>query len=111
LVGANTEIGSIEAGKKADLILLDPDVPSMRPVVRVLTNVVQYGHPGIVRFVMVDGDLLMRARRVLTVDGPEALGAAQAVIERRWQDMLVWNPNMPPAPDSPAWPHGWVGMR
>jgi 5-methylthioadenosine/S-adenosylhomocysteine deaminase len=71
-VGADTEIGSIEVGKKADL-----NVPSMRPVVRVVANVVHYGHPGIVQSVMADGSFLMRERRVLTVDELAVLDAAQ----------------------------------
>lgn len=102
-VGAETEIGSIEVGKKADLTLLDLNVPSMRPIVRLVANVVHYGHPGIVHSVMADGSFLMRDRRVLTVDEPAVLDAAQAVTERVWQRMLTRNPDMPPPPDSPAW--------
>jgi 5-methylthioadenosine/S-adenosylhomocysteine deaminase len=104
-VGAETEIGSIEVGKKADLTLLDLNVPSMRPIVRVVANVVHYGHPGIVHSVIADGIFLMRDRCVLTVDEPVVLDAAQAVTERVWQRMLARNPDMPPPPDSPAWLH------
>jgi 5-methylthioadenosine/S-adenosylhomocysteine deaminase len=104
-VGADSEIGSIEAGKKADLTLLDLNVPSMRPIVRVVANVVHYGHPGIVHSVMADGSFLMRDRRVLTVDEPVVIDAAQAVTERVWQRMLARNPDIPPPPDSPAWLH------
>jgi 5-methylthioadenosine/S-adenosylhomocysteine deaminase len=52
---------------------------------------------------MADGSFLMRDRRVLTVDEPAVLDAAQAVTERVWQRMVTRNPEMPPPPDSPAW--------
>jgi 5-methylthioadenosine/S-adenosylhomocysteine deaminase len=104
-VGAETEIGSIEPGKKADLTLLDLNVPSMRPIVRVVANVVHYGHPGIVHSVMADGSFLMRDRRVLTVSEPAVLDAAQTVTERVWQRMLTRNPDIPPPLESPDWLH------
>lgn len=102
-VGDEAEIGSIETGKKADLTLLDLNVPCMRPIVRVVANVMHYGHPGIVHSVMTDGVFLMRDRRVLTVDESALLQAAQAVTERVWQRMLAGNPDLPPPPDAPDW--------
>jgi len=62
-VGADTEIGSIEVGKKADLTLLDLNAPSMRPMVRFVAEVMHFSHPGIVHSVMTDRDVLMRDRR------------------------------------------------
>ena len=76
-VGAQAEIGSIELGKKADLTLLDLNMPSMRPIIRLVANVVHYGHPGIVHSVMADGVFLMRDRKVLTLDEPALLQEAQ----------------------------------
>lgn len=93
-VGAEMEIGSIEAGKKADLTLLDLNVPSMRPIIRLVANVVHYGHPGIVHSVMSDGVFLMRDRRVLTLDEPALLREAQTVTEHVWQRMLARNPDI-----------------
>jgi 5-methylthioadenosine/S-adenosylhomocysteine deaminase len=59
-LGALDQIGSIEAGKKADLVLLDLNQPSLRPQINLVSNLVHYGHPGLVEAVMVDGEFLMR---------------------------------------------------
>ncbi|MBV9782205.1 MAG: amidohydrolase family protein [Acidisphaera sp.] len=102
-VGAAAEIGSIETGKKADLTMLDLNTPVMRPIVRLTSNLVHYGHPGIVHSVMVDGAFVMRDRRVLTIDEPALLREAQAVTRGVWQRMLANNPDIAPPPGGLAW--------
>jgi 5-methylthioadenosine/S-adenosylhomocysteine deaminase len=93
-VGAAAEIGSLEVGKRADLTLLDMNTPAMRPAIRPLSNIVHYGHPGIVHSVMVDGAFLMRDRVVLSLDEPALLAEAQAVTRRVWERMLAANPDI-----------------
>jgi 5-methylthioadenosine/S-adenosylhomocysteine deaminase len=93
-VGAGGEIGSIEASKRADLTLIDMNTAAMRPAIRPLSNIVHYGHPGIVHSVMVDGAFLMRDRRVLTIDEPALLAEAQAVTRRVWERMAAANPDI-----------------
>ncbi|MGY4802368.1 amidohydrolase family protein [Teichococcus aerofrigidensis] len=93
-LGAASEIGSIEAGKKADLTFIDLNTPAMRPVVRLVSNIVHYGHPGTVRSVMVDGDFILRDGRVLTVDEPALLREAQSVTRRVWERMIAQNPDL-----------------
>ena len=61
-VGAQAEIGTIEPGKQADLTLIDLATPAMRPAIHPLSNIVHYGHPGIVHSVLCDGAWLMRDR-------------------------------------------------
>jgi 5-methylthioadenosine/S-adenosylhomocysteine deaminase len=102
-VGAEAEIGSIEVGKKADLTLLDLSTPSMRPIIRVVANIVHYGHPGIVHSVMTDGEFLMRDRKVLALDEPAVLEEAQQVTQRVWQRMMAKNPDIPPPPGGLNW--------
>lgn len=93
-VGAAHDIGSIEAGKKADLTFIDMNTPAMRPAIRPVSNIVHYGHPGIVHSVMVDGGFLMRDRRVLSIDEPALLAEAQAVTRRVWERMMAENPDI-----------------
>ncbi len=102
-VGAAAEIGSIEPGKKADLTIIDLNLPSMRPIIRLVSNIVHYGHPGIVHSVMTDGAFLMRDRKVLALDEPALLKEAQKVTERVWQRMMAKNPDIPPPPDGLHW--------
>lgn len=93
-VGALAEIGSIEPGKRADLTIIDLNAPAMRPAIRPLSNLVHYGHPGIVHSVMVDGGFLMRERVMLTVDEAEVLRVAEAATGRVWARMLDANPDL-----------------
>lgn len=102
-VGALDEIGSIEVGKKADLTIIDLNVPAMRPVIRLVPNIVHYGHPGIVHSVMTDGTFLMRGRKVLAVDEELLLRESQKVTERVWQRMMAKNPDIPPPPGGLHW--------
>lgn len=98
-VGAAAEIGSIEPGKKADLTFIRLDTPAMRPLINPVSNLVHYGHPGIVHSVMVDGDFLMRDGAVLTIDEPDLLRRAEEATARVWARMLEANPDLkPPRP-------------
>jgi 5-methylthioadenosine/S-adenosylhomocysteine deaminase len=102
-VGAEAEIGSLEVGKKADLTILDLNTPSLRPIINLAGSVVHYGHPGCVHSVMVDGEFLMRDRRVLTLDENALMAEAQRVTQRVWERMLAKNPDIPPPPGGLRW--------
>jgi len=102
-VGAQDEIGSIETGKKADLTIIDLNTPAMRPVIRLVSNIVHYGHPGIIHSVMVDGEFVMRDRKVLTIDEQALLDEAQAVTQRVWERMIAANPDITPPPGALRW--------
>ena len=102
-VRADGEIGSIEVGKKADLTFLTLNAPAMRPAIRVVSNIVHYGHPGVVQSVMVDGVFLMRDGVVLSVDEDAVLREAQAVTRRVWARMEAENPDIARAEGEMDW--------
>jgi 5-methylthioadenosine/S-adenosylhomocysteine deaminase len=102
-VGAQSAIGSIETGKKADLTIIDLNQPAMRPLIRLVPNLVHYGHPGIVHSVIVDGEFVMRDRKVLTIDEQALLDEAQAVTQRVWERMIAANPDITPPPGILRW--------
>jgi 5-methylthioadenosine/S-adenosylhomocysteine deaminase len=62
------EIGSLEAGKKADLILLDRGAWGFVPLNDPVRNLAFSVTSEAVRTVLVDGRLVMRDRRILTFD-------------------------------------------
>jgi 5-methylthioadenosine/S-adenosylhomocysteine deaminase len=63
---------------------------------------VHYGHPGLVHSVMVDGQFVMRDRKILTIDEDALLDEAQEVTERVWRRMIADNPDIaPPASEIP----------
>ena len=94
-LGVLDQIGSIEAGKKADLTLLDLNQPSMRPQINLVSNLVHYGHPGVVDSVMVDGEFLMRGGKILCVDEKEVVRNAQAATAGAWRRLHEKNPDLP----------------
>ena len=72
--------GSLEAGKKADLIIIDPHGPSMMPVNDRIAALVTAMHSSNITCSMCDGKWLMKDRKILTLDEDAILeeGAARA---------------------------------
>jgi 5-methylthioadenosine/S-adenosylhomocysteine deaminase len=76
-LGMEQEIGSLEAGKRADIILVDWFKPHLVPMNMPVYRIVYYANGEDVSDVLVDGRVLMRERRVLTVNEEKVLTAAQ----------------------------------
>lgn len=76
--------GSLETGKKADLIVLDTQRAHLVPALRIVSAWIHNGQPADIEAVMVDGRFLMRDRRVLTMDEPALIAAADKVGRRVW---------------------------
>ena len=78
--------GSLEAGKKADLIVIDPHGPSMMPVNDKIAALVTAMHSANIESTMCDGKWLMRERKILTLDEEailkEACERAAAIYKR-----------------------------
>ncbi len=62
------EIGSLEPGKRADLVCFDRDAPEWRPLLNPLNNLVYAASGASVRSVMIDGRLVLDEGRLTTVD-------------------------------------------
>ncbi len=82
----DTEIGLLQAGKKADLILVDLKKPHLTPVLNrpkpnVVSLLVYHAVGSDVDTTIVNGKVLMLHRKVLTVDESKALEEAQAAAE------------------------------
>jgi len=75
------EIGSIERGKKADLVLLDARKPHLYPLNMPVDKVTCFANGGDVDTVIVDGRVLMMGGEVKTVDEQAILDRAQEEIE------------------------------
>ncbi len=71
------EIGSLEVGKKADLIVIDPNSATMLPMHDPVANMVSSLRADNVQSVMVDGRWLMLNHRILTVDENSVLAEAR----------------------------------
>jgi len=87
-VNQASSIGSLEVGKKADLIVLDMMKPHLIPSGRVLSVWIHNGQPSDIETVMVDGKFIMRDHRILTVDEEAIMEEAYRVNERVWGRIL-----------------------
>lgn len=68
MLGAEREIGSIEPGKRADLTAVDMRRPHLTPAPDPVSTLVASANGADVSHVMVDGRLLVRKGKVLTMD-------------------------------------------
>ena len=66
-------IGSLEVGKRADIIVLDADSPSLMPNFDPHTTIATCATRADVRHVIVDGNVVVRDRKCLTIDHKSAV--------------------------------------
>ncbi|WP_379133709.1 amidohydrolase [Paenibacillus sp. sgz500958] len=71
LLNIADETGTLETGKKADLILIDMNKPHLQPVHHVASLLAYSANGGDVDTTIVNGQILMRNRRLLTIDEEE----------------------------------------
>ncbi|MFN7936688.1 MAG: amidohydrolase [Bryobacteraceae bacterium] len=81
-LGLDKEIGSIESGKRADLILVRTDAPHAVPMYDVVSQMVYALKGQDVNDVMVNGKLIVKDRRVLTLDAAKILAKAREYKQR-----------------------------
>ncbi|HXG59686.1 MAG TPA: amidohydrolase [Thermoanaerobaculia bacterium] len=81
-LGLEAKIGTLEAGKQADVIVIDLRQAKSQPVYSVESAVVYAASGSAVTTTIVDGTILMRDGRVLTVNEPETLAKAKQYRDR-----------------------------
>jgi 5-methylthioadenosine/S-adenosylhomocysteine deaminase len=87
-LGLEKSVGSLEVGKKADIILIDLLKPHLRPLHNVYASILYSARGGDVDTVIVDGKILMENRVVKTLDEHAVVEKA----ERRAFELLSRNP-------------------
>jgi 5-methylthioadenosine/S-adenosylhomocysteine deaminase len=83
-LGMADSIGSIEVGKRADLVVFDFQRPHLTPQVNPLGNLVHTGHGRDVAMVLVDGEILVENSRPTRVDMEVICGEAEAAAREVW---------------------------
>ena len=76
-MGLENEIGSIEVGKKADFIVINMDAPHLTPAPDPVSTIVYAAVGTDIDTVVINGQLVMQARKVLTLDEPAVLFEAR----------------------------------
>jgi cytosine/adenosine deaminase-related metal-dependent hydrolase len=76
------QLGSLEPGKLADVIIVDTESTAMVPLYDVATNLVYSASPRDVRTTIIQGRVVMEDRRLLTVDPALVRGKVREIMQR-----------------------------
>ena len=76
-LGAEAEIGTLEVGKKADLIVLDLDQPHLVPLYNLPSHLVYAARGADVIHSLINGRLVMKQRQLLTMDEQQVIARMQ----------------------------------
>ena len=76
-LGMEDRLGSLEAGKRADLIVVDLAAPRLHPLYDAVSHLVYAAKGADVRHVVVEGKVVMRDRKVTTLDEAAVLSDAE----------------------------------
>ena len=85
-------LGTLEEGKIADILIVDTQRAHLVPAGRILSALIHSGHPDDIESVMIDGQFVMRDRRILTMDEDSIIREADAVGRRIWSRVLEAGP-------------------
>jgi 5-methylthioadenosine/S-adenosylhomocysteine deaminase len=80
-------LGALEVGRKADLIVLDTLRAHLVPAGRIVSAWIHNGQPSDIESSMVDGQFIMRNRKVLTMDEGAVVAEADKVGRRIWKQV------------------------
>ena len=89
-------IGSLEVGKKADILVLDTQRVHLVPAVRIVSAWIHNGQPSDIESVMIDGQFVMRDRKITTVDEAAIIAEADKVGKRVWDQVQKASPIVVP---------------
>lgn len=84
-LGRTHDLGTLAPGKRADITVLNLNDPSMTPVINPVSNIVHYGHPGVVSAVAVEGRFLMKGGNVLCMNETDVIAEAQEATRAAWR--------------------------
>jgi 5-methylthioadenosine/S-adenosylhomocysteine deaminase len=76
------EIGSLEVGKTADLIILNLNLPHLVPLYNVYSHLVYSAGGAEVETVIINGKLIMEEKNILTIDEAEVMDQARFLAKK-----------------------------
>ena len=82
VLGKENEIGTLEVGKKADMIFIKSDKIHLTPENDVAANIVYSANGADVDTVIIDGKIVMQNRKIVTLDEKEVIKQVKKVAKR-----------------------------
>ena len=97
LYGVQGEIGSIEPGKKADIILIKPNIlPTPLTCSSAIGHLINTVDGDDVETVIVDGKPIVKGKKLLTFDEDRAQSIAQTAAAKLWDRLKTAKPQVDP---------------
>jgi len=87
-LGMEQEIGSIEVGKRADLVMLDCRRFGLAPTLEPVQNTVYHAHGRDVEMVLVDGRVVVESGQIVDLDEHTLTDEAQAAAVSAWSRFI-----------------------
>lgn len=84
VLGLDDQIGSLEVGKKADLLVLSEDRPHLCPRHDVISRIIYSARASDIDLVMVGGTIVVEKGKAVTVDRKEIMWQTQRIVEEIW---------------------------
>jgi cytosine/adenosine deaminase-related metal-dependent hydrolase len=85
-------VGSLEVGKKADILVVNTQRAHLVPAGRIVSAWIHNGQPSDIESVMIDGQFVMRNGKVLTMDEASIIAEADKVGRRIWTAVRAAGP-------------------
>lgn len=80
-LGLDKEIGSIEIGKKADLLVIDYQTPNMFPMYEIYSGLVNGLRPSNIKYTIVNGKVLYENSKFKTLDYDEVFNEFKVLVK------------------------------
>lgn len=84
ILGLGDTVGTLEEGKKADLVIASLDRPHLLPIYDIYSHITYCMRPSDIETVMVNGKIVVQDSRLVTADEEEILATA-----RKWQKKII----------------------
>jgi len=82
VLGMGNHIGTLRAGMKADLIIIDTEKPHLTPLYHAYSHLVYAANGSDVDTVLIDGRIVMENRKLLTIDDGKVMTEVRRIAER-----------------------------
>ena len=97
-----TQIGSLDVGKKADLLVVNTQRAHLVPAGRIVSAWIHNGQASDIESVMIDGEFVIRSGKFLTLNESSLIAEVDRVGKRIWGEVLKAGPL--PIPGRPRKP-------
>ena len=87
-LGLDADVGSIEPGKRADLMVVDFDRFGLQPMLDPVQNLVYHAHRDDVEIVLVDGQIVVDKGEICSLDGKALIDPAAQAAHNAWERFI-----------------------